>query len=52
MGDQQNKPVLATLLDVIVASALIGTFIVFGYPGSNAGPSAEPSAVARLAEPR
>lgn len=52
MGDQQDKPVLATLLDVLVAGVLIGTFVVFGYPGTSPGPKPEPSEVAKLMKPR
>ena len=52
MGDHQDRPVLALLLEALVASMLIGTFIVYGYPGVGPGPIAEPGEVAKLAMPR
>ena len=53
MDDHQDRrPVLALLLEAVVASALIGTFIVYGYPNVSPGPVAETGEVARLAMPR
>jgi hypothetical protein len=40
MGDHQDRPVLAMLLEALVATALIGTFFVYGFP--NIGPGAAP----------
>jgi hypothetical protein len=52
MGDHQDRPVLALLLEVVVASALICTFIVYGYPSINPDSAAEMGEVAKLAMPR
>ena len=52
MGDHQDRPVLALLLEAVVASALIGTFIVYGYPSIDPGPPMEMGEVAKLAMPR
>jgi len=52
MGDHQDRPVLAFLLEALVASALIGTFFVYGYPTTNRGADADRGEVARLAAPR
>ncbi len=52
MGDHQDRPVLATLLEALIASALIGTFVVYGYPHSNQIPGANPGEVAGLAVSR
>jgi len=52
MGDHQDRPVLATLLEALIASALIGTFVVYGYPHSNQIPGPNPGEVAGLAVPR
>jgi hypothetical protein len=52
MGDHQDRPVLALLLEALVASALIGTFVVYGYPNIGPGPAAEPGNVAGLTMPR
>lgn len=38
MGDRQNRPVLGLLLEALVAGALIGTFVLYGYPTINTGP--------------
>ena len=35
MGDHQDRPVLALLLEALVATALIGTFFVYGYPNTS-----------------
>ncbi len=32
MGDHHDRPALALLLEALVATALIGTFFVYGYP--------------------
>jgi hypothetical protein len=47
MGDHQDRPVLALLLEALVATVLIGTFFVYGYPGTGPG-AAVPGEVARL----
>ena len=52
MGDHQDRPVLAMLLEAILDTALIGTFVVYGYPNFNPGPAAAPGDVAGLAQPR
>jgi hypothetical protein len=52
MGDHQDRPVLALLLEAVVASALIGTFVVYGYPSINTGPAVESGEVAKLSMPR
>jgi hypothetical protein len=52
MGDHQDRPVLAFLLEALVASALIGTFFVYGYPTTNRGADADRGEVATLAAPR
>ena len=52
MGDHQGRPVLALLLEAVVASALIGTFVVYGYPSINRGPVVESGEVAKLSMPR
>ncbi|HEY6023888.1 MAG TPA: hypothetical protein VIV34_06880 [Pseudolabrys sp.] len=52
MGDHQDRPVLALLLEALVASALIGTFVVYGYPSISPRPAVEPGEVAGLAMPR
>lgn len=52
MGDHQDRPVLALLLETVVASALIGTFIVYGYPSINPGPAVETGEVVTLVMPR
>lgn len=46
MGDHQDRPVLALLLEALVATALIGTFFVYGYP--NTGTATGPGEVAGL----
>ena len=35
MGDHQDRPVLALLLEALVATALIGTFFIYGYPNTS-----------------
>ena len=52
MGDHQDRPVLALLLEALVATALIGTFFVYGYPNTGAGTGAAPGGVAGLTLPR
>jgi hypothetical protein len=52
MGDHHDRPVLALLLEAVVASVLIGTFVVYGYPSINPGPAIESGEVAKLAIPR
>jgi hypothetical protein len=46
MGDHQDRPVLALLLEALVATALIGTFFIYGYP--NTSTVTVPSEVAGL----
>jgi hypothetical protein len=48
MGDHQDRPVLALLFEALVATALIGTFFVYGYPNVGAGTIAVPGEVAGL----
>jgi hypothetical protein len=48
MGDHQDRPVLALLLETLVVTALIGTFFVYGYPNTGAGTAAVPGGVAGL----
>jgi hypothetical protein len=52
MGDHRDRPVLAMLLEALVATALIGTFFVYGYPNSGAGTATAPEDVAGLTLPR
>jgi hypothetical protein len=52
MGDNQERPALAFLLEAIIASALIGTFVIYGHPNYGHGPPAEPGEVATLATSR
>jgi hypothetical protein len=52
MGDHQDRPVLALLLETLVVTALIGTFFVYGYPNAGAGNANAPGEVARLTLPR
>jgi len=52
MGDHQDRPVLALLLETLVVTALIGTFFVYGYPNSGAGIASAPGEVAGLTLPR
>jgi hypothetical protein len=52
MGDHQDRPVLALLLEALVATALIGTFFVYGYPNTNNFGTAAPGEVAGLTRPR
>jgi len=52
MGDNQDRPALALLLEALIASALIGTFVIYGYPNFTPGPPAGPGEVAKLAAPR
>jgi hypothetical protein len=51
MDDHQDRPVLAMLLEALVATALIGTFFVYGYPNSG-GTAPAPEDVAGLTLPR
>jgi hypothetical protein len=51
MGDHQDRPVLALLLEALVATALIGTFVVYGYPNIGPGTAAAPGEVAGLNVP-
>jgi len=51
MGDHQDRPVLALLLEALVATALIGTFFVYGYPNIGPGTVAAPGEVAGLSVP-
>ncbi len=52
MGDHHNHPALALLLEALVATALIGTFFVYGgYPVTHA-PAADPAEVAKLTTSR
>ena len=52
MGDHQDRPVLALLLEALVATALIGTFVVYGSPNVGPGSAAGPGEVAGLTLPR
>ena len=52
MGDHKERPVLALLLEALVASALIGTFFVYAYPNSGPAAMTAPGELARLAPPR
>jgi hypothetical protein len=52
MDDNQKRPPLALLLEAIIATALIGTFVVYGYPNYGQSPPAEPGEIARIAMPR
>jgi len=51
MADHQDRPVLAMLLEALVATALIGTFFVYGYPNVGRGGAAVPGEVAGLRVP-
>jgi hypothetical protein len=48
MGDHQDRPVLALLLEALVATALIGTFFVYGFPNTGPGGVPVPGEVAGL----
>jgi hypothetical protein len=48
MGDHQDRPVLALLLEALVATALIGTFFVYGFPHAGPGAAPAPGEVAGL----
>ncbi len=48
MGDHQDRPVLALLLEALVATALIGTFFVYGYPSIGPRTANTPGEVAGL----
>ncbi len=48
MGDHQDRPVLALLLETLVVTALIGTFFAYGYPNTGAGKATAPGEVAGL----
>ena len=48
MGDHQDRPVLALLLEALVATALIGTFFVYGFPNTGPGGAPVPGEVAGL----
>ena len=52
MGDHQDRPVLALLLEALVATVLIGTFVVYGYPSIGPRPVTRPGEVAGLTMPR
>jgi hypothetical protein len=52
MGDHQDRPVLALLLEALVATALIGTFFIYGYPSSSLGTVTVSGEVARLNLPK
>ena len=52
MGDHQDRSVLAMLLEALVATALIGTFFVYGYPNNGTGTASVPGEVAGLTLPR
>ncbi len=52
MGDHQDRPVLAMLLEALVATALIGTFFVYGFPSTGPGAAAVPGEVAGLNVPQ
>jgi len=52
MADNQNRPVLALLLETLVASALIGTFFIYGYPGTSPAPRVEAGEIVRLTTSR
>ena len=52
MGDHQDRPVLATLLEALVATALIGTFFVYGHSSAGPGAAAAPGEVAGLNVPK
>ncbi len=51
MGDHQDRPVLSLLLEALVVSALIGTFLVYGYPGTGPGPQIGVGEIAKLTMP-
>jgi hypothetical protein len=52
MGDHQDRPALALLLEALVATALIGTFFVYAYPNSGPAAANPPGEVAGLTRPR
>jgi hypothetical protein len=52
MGDHQNRPVLSLLLEALVATALIGTFVVYAHPNISSRLVSEPGEVAGLTMPR
>ena len=52
MGDHQDHPVLALLLETLVATALIGTFFVYAYPNTGPAAATAPGEVAGLTRPR
>jgi hypothetical protein len=52
MADHQDRPVLAMLLEALVATALIGTFFVYGSANSGPGAATTPGDVAGLTLPR
>jgi len=52
MADHQDRPVLAMLLEALVATVLIGTFFVYGFANSGPGAATAPGDVAGLTLPR
>jgi hypothetical protein len=52
MTDHQDRPILALLLETLVASALIGTFFIYGYPGTSPAPRVDAGEIAKLATSR
>jgi hypothetical protein len=52
MADHQGRPVLALLLETLVASALIGTFFIYGYAGTSSAPRVDAGEIAKLTTSR
>jgi hypothetical protein len=48
MGDKHGYAPLGFLLEVIVATVLIGTFVLYGTPVDSGSPAAAPGEIAHL----
>jgi len=46
MGDRRDRPILAMLLEALVATALIGTFFIYGFAGTGIGNATGPGEMA------
>jgi len=52
MGDEHGYAPLGFPLEVLIATVLIGTFVVYGTPGTTPGPAAAPGEMAILNIPK
>jgi hypothetical protein len=52
MGDEHGYAPLGFLLEVIVATVLIGTFVLYGTPANTDSTAAAPGEIAHFDTPR